>query len=155
MSVQCFRIFLGPLLPFLGHSLKVLQIKIAQCYRAVELSLQHSTRTREPLMMGELKIEAKQGMWRDTRTWISKGSLCHDRKLTFFLSMDTAVQDKRNETWGNISNPLHLERSWVGEGEDTPRRVCEHVTRAETSICPKTLVEDTELRWASKWPHPD
>lgn len=84
MSVQCFRIFLGPLLPFLGRSLKVLQIKIAQCYRAVELSLQHCTRTREPLMMGELKIEAKQGMWRDTRTWISKGSLCHDRKLTFF-----------------------------------------------------------------------
>lgn len=58
----------------------------------MELSLQHCRRTREPLIMGELKIEAKQGMWWGTRTWISKGSLCHDRKSSFFLY--TAVQDK-------------------------------------------------------------
>lgn len=69
-----------------------IEIKIPQCYRAMELSLQHCRRTREPLMMGELKIEAKQGMWWGTRTWISKGSLCHDRKSSFFLY--TAVQDK-------------------------------------------------------------
>lgn len=108
------------------------------------LSLQHCRRTREPLIMGELKIEAKQGMWWGTRTWISKGSLCHDRKSSFFFVH--CCPGQRNETWGSISTPLHLERSWAGEGEDTPRRVCERVTRADTSICPKILVEDTELR---------